>query len=665
MSTELDNDDSTMGVGVPVEPNPHTLRLDGEGIPMRVDPSDFPVKKETPVRVERAKEAEPEPAPQEENMTREEENPMLSQDLLDDGPVIEELEEDETAALALAATLPVSPVDTPREQVGPEGKADGEEGKEDEAAPEQAINIWDAEDFPPKADPENFRHLAPAFQHIDEPLEGCDIALSPSSRAVCHKVGQAKGYPKSDSDYYWWLAMEEATRTSPIDNVLVDRVARPNSDWAQTFNLPNSKMRLGFLPNAYRGFSTPGTPITGIEALDRFNAGTSLGSPITVPLPNTGIWVKLGSCSASLLAAMDRALAYAKAQVGLDTNGFTGSTEDLIFREIINEFALKQIVACNFEVRNPLELREIIDVEDMRVLEWALAKVMYPKGIKIAIPCISPTCSHVDTVLANPSRMFTMDRSRLSEKQLAFLSRGVSKKMTLKEVMEYKEEFKVGASRCYTCKIGNSRRDFYLRNPTIADYLQLGRAWLNSINTAVDLAMEAEPGNEYRRADLIESTTSTENICRYAHYIEEIRIYNESLDDDVQDDNYGIINEPEDIRAILRQLATETDIVIGLTETIEKFITEVGVSIIGYPNIPCSQCQHKDAPEELKNKLLLPFDAAVGFFILAQRKITQAGGTPLVDLQTFGVGNFLQQITERKQQEYLQKHQVSPISNPS
>ena len=657
MSTELDNEDPSMGVGKPVEINPHD-----KGIPMSFDPSVLPVKKEEPAPVEQVNWAEIAPTPQVENTTREEENPMLKQGLLDDGPVIEELEEDDTASLAFAAALPENPVDTPSEPAEPAKDA---EPKEEETPPEQAIDIWDEEDFPPQVDPENFRNLAPTFQHIDEPEEGCDLAIAPSVRNACHKVGQKKGYPQNETDYYWWLSMEEAMRTSPIDNVMLDRVARPESDWTQAVNIPNSKMRLAFLPNAYRGFTTPGTPITGIDALDRFNAGTSLGSPITVPLPNTGIWVKLGSCSASLLAAMDRALAYAKAQVGLDTNGFTGSTEDLIFREIINEFALKQVVACNFEIRNPLELREIIDVEDMRVLEWALAKVMYPKGIKIAIPCISPTCNHVDTVLANPSRMFTMDRSRLSEKQLNFLSRGISKKMTLKEVEEYKEEFKIGASRCYSCTIGNSRRDFYLRNPTIADYLQLGRAWLNSINNAVDLAMEAEPGNDYRRADLIESTTSTENICRYAHYIEEIRIYNESLNEDVQDDNYGVINEPEDIRAVLRQIVTETEIVAGLVTTIEKFISEVGVSIIGYPNIPCSKCQHKDAPEELKNKLLLPFDAAVGFFILAQRKITQAGGTPLVDLQTFGVGNFIQQTMAKRQQEYLQKLPASQISNPS
>lgn len=523
-----------------------------------------------------------------------------------------------------------------------------DEQDQEQPQPEKE-EIWDEGDFP-EIPESNIRNIKPVFERAKEDIEA-DIALSPSTIEVMTKAADALEKVGTDAQLIWMLNLIKAQQVTPNDDVMMRRVGRDGADWSQRLELNDGKKGyIGFRPNAFSAITGAGVEISGAEALDRFMYGTGLGAPLTIPLVNTGIWVKIRSSGANLLAELDRALATARVQVGLDTNGMTGSTDDLAFREVINEYAMRLIEKSNFPVRDPMELREIIDIEDMRTLEWALAKIMFPKGITVSIPCINPSCDHVDTFKANPSRMFFMDRSRLTPKQFAFLSRGLSKPMTLEDVKEYKEEFNVGNKGSKTIRFGETDRTFIFRSSTIADYLQIGRAWLTSINNAVDVAMAKNPDDDLARSRAIESAVDVEAACRFAHYIAEVHIHQD-------DENYAVVRDPDAIRGILQLMSSDGESIAELIEAIDDFIVEIGASIVGYVNVPCSKCNLEGAPAKLKNRLILPFDAATGFFILAQRKIYLAGGAPLVNLETFGVENFVQQAQVIAQEESLQKQE--------
>lgn len=533
---------------------------------------------------------------------------------------------------------PVSAQPAVEEQTPPAA----EEGSEEDPAQEKSI--WDdCEDY--EVNPENIRNLQPVFMHEDAPY-GADIALPPTTDPNMTVLAGSKDI-QSERDFIWMVNSQQAARVSPKDDIMMRRIQREGSDWGQAFpyNDANGKpQKLAMLPSGKKLAVGPGQRLEGGDALDRFMYGTTMGSPVTVPLTNTGIWVKLSPAGASFLAELDRSLAYARMQVGLDTNGMTGSVDDLIFREIINEAALKLVTATNFPVRNPMDLREIIDDEDHKTLSWALAKVIYPKGVMVSIPCIDPACGEVSTFRANPARMHLIDRSKLNDKQMQYLSRGISTPMTAEDVADYKAQFKKSSK--YSVRIEN--REFIFRSPTVAQKLQIGRAWLSTVNQAVDVAMATNPDDDQKRNEVIQSITSIEQICRWGHYVGEIRIYND--EDDAE--NYYSVDGEDEIRTILKTLSTAPEILDALIGGIEEFLVEIGTTIIGYPNTPCKACEHKNVPDRLKNKLILPFDPDTGFFILAQRKISQAGGMPLTDLSTFGVGNLGAMAQAQEQMDY-------------
>lgn len=591
-----------------------------------------------PIPAEPAETALPEVASDEANTIVP--DPAPAANVLDDEPP------------AVDIDLPTQVVEEPEQNPTPDNVADAPAQPEsEEPKSEAAVNsIWDDCEILPDAS-ENLRNMSPVFSREDAP-EGVDIAFGPTSSINMATIAQGKEMV-GEEDLIYMLNMQRAAMVAPTDDVMIRRQLRSGADWVQTIKVvdPDGKpLSISFLPSAPKKPGAPGEVISGAEALERFMVGTTMGAPVTVPLTNTGIWVRLSPAGASFLAELDRKLAYARMQAGLDTNGITGSTDDLIFREIINEAALRLVTATNYPVSDPLDLRDIIDDEDHKTLSWALAKVLYPKGIMVSIPCIDNACGQVDTFRANPARMHFIDRSKLNEKQLKYLSRGISRRMSPDDVADYKSQF--AKTSKYSVRLMN--REFIFRSPTIAEKLQIGRAWLSTVNQAVDVSMAATPDDDMKRNDIIQQITSIEQVCRYAHYVAEIRVYN---GDEEVEENYYTIQEESAIRSILRALSTSPDLVETLISGIDDFLVEIGATIIGYPNASCSKCNHANVPDKMKNRLLLPFDPDTGFFILAQRKISQAGGSPLTDLTTFGVGNLAAVAQENAQMVSLGQDQ--------
>lgn len=591
-----------------------------------------PVEVTTPGTLPKAEVIHVEPKPLEEGQ------PKLMDDDIDDAVDAIDIAPQVVQTVAPQIDEPLTPTQEAVE--GSEGQ--DEEGKDpDGSLTLQQTNIWDECDelF---IDPKNIENVKPMFEREKGDV---DITLPPTTLNNMNVLGKHRDI-QTDRDYIWMLEMGNADLVTPPDEIRLKRLQREGSDWMQ--NVPIERdgkgpNRLAFLMPAPKTVKGQGVKLTGQSAVDSFMTGTTLGTPVTVPLVNTGIWVKLSPASASFLSELDRQLAFARLQLGLDYNGIHGSTDDLIFREIINEAALKLVTACNYPVTNPLDLREVIDDEDRATLAWALAKVLYPKGIMVSIPCLDPKCGEINTFRANPARMHFIDRSKLSPKQQQYLARGIARPMTLEEINDYKSEFKV-ARRSVTI----DGREFFFRTPTIAEKIQIGRGYLASANQAIDTAMASTPDDDMKRSNVMEQVMAVENVCRYAHYISEIRIYNA---EDNGDGDYAVIEEEDDIRSILKTISNSEDFTDQLIEAIEDFLVEIGAAIVGYFNVSCNKCDYKDVPEKLKNRLILPFDPETGFFILAQRKISLARGRVITDLTTFGVANLEQTALAQLQQE--------------
>lgn len=145
---------------------------------------------------------------------------------------------------------------------------------------------------------------------------------------------------------------------------------------------------------------------------------------------------------------------------------------------------------------------------------------------------------------------------------------------------------------------------------TLAEYFANGRQWINSVNRALVEAMgENDEGNDQKRAALINSLIASEQLCRYGHYIRNIEVPNPD-----DEDSPDIIEGEDEIRDILKLLSAEPETVNNILRSVDNYIQTSVVSLVGSINVPCSKCGKLHLNRGGEAKLILPFNAALGFY---------------------------------------------------
>lgn len=512
------------------------------------------------------------------------------------------------------------------------------------------------DDAPVVQDPEQEQ---PGFFFEDDQVEGkCDLRKSPLKDAS-GKVNwspnlsllrttledyyarrESMGDMASLDDYAWLLAMRDAIESTLSGKGLTPAVVRDSAHWVNSLAGSKKGVEMRIRKTLFKrpeGQRT-GQVLSGSKATEAFVTGTGIGHPVQVPLWRTGIWVTLRTPSIGYLAEIDRALAFARPELGLDTSGMLNSNEALLFEEILVDAALKLVTSTSYPIASsPLELKEVISSHDKDQLIWGMAVAAWPDGTDIAIPCTDGECRHTDRVFASLLRMSWVDEGRLTTAQRAHMDRAGTGRVTDEDLEKYQADFLEHEKGYYDYK--GRRMNFFVS--TLAEYFANGRQWINSVNRALVEAMgENDEGNDQKRAALINSLIASEQLCRYGHYIRNIEVPNPD-----DEDSPDIIEGEDEIRDILKLLSAEPETVNDILRSVDNYIQTSVVSLVGSINVPCSKCGKLHLNRGGEAKLILPFNAALGFFTLAQRKMGHAGIPALTDLSTLGIRNFVQQVS--------------------
>lgn len=502
----------------------------------------------------------------------------------------------------------------------------------DEDEPEK---VYDVDPNTLKLDP-----ARPIFVKIDPKEKGfAALSVLPTTQedlAAFRSVAESV----TDEDINWLIAIQAATNNAYPGAGLITAAIRKGSQWKSILENtePNNHTPLCDYRTAYKIFDQPGMKVSGQEAIEMFTAGTNLGRPVTVPLWKSGFWVKLRAPSAAYLADIDRALAFSREEVGLETFGSIGANDRLIFDEILIDAALKLVTETNVPIASsPLELKEYISYFDIDTLIWGMAQAAFPDGVEIAIPC--PSCKGVSHVKANLLRMRFVDESRLTAKQIRLMSKGISHKVTPTELKEYRDEFAILDTQTWEW----NKRVFTFRSPTIEEYLTSGREYITSVARTLTEVLREDLNDDYRRGQAMKSVLNTEEACRFTHFVSEIKIPNSNPKGSA--DNYGVISNPKDILQVMRTVSGDFESSNELLVAINEYINDAVVSLIGFPNVPCPSCKKYYLSKSGAETIIVPFNAAVGFFTLAQHKIAEAGSEPLTNLTMLGLTGLLSRVS--------------------
>lgn len=430
-------------------------------------------------------------------------------------------------------------------------------------------------------------------------------------------------------DLPWVLSIRQASELSYPDNGLIRAAVRKGAHWKSQLNNTENSVPLGDHRIGYKVFDHPATKVSGSEAVEMFMAGTNLGRPVTIPLWHSGFWIKLRAPSAAYLAEIDRAIAFSREEMGMDLFGSVGSNDKLIFDEILVDAALRLVSETNVPIsKNPMELKEYISYFDVDTLIWGMAQAAYPEGAQIVIPC--PSCKGVSTVLANLTRMRFVDESRLTQKQIAMMSKGPKVKVTVDQLREYREEFGVLNNQTWEWQ----GRKFYYTIPTIEQYFGTGRDYVTSVGRALTETLREDLNDDNRRASATKSILAMEEACRYVHHIREIKIPQSNQKANAE--NYGVVSDSESVLQILRLLSGEYEATSAFILSVEEFINDAIAVIIGFPNVACPDCGKFYLSKSGAETIVVPFNVGVGFFTLAQHRISEAGSEPLANITTLG-----------------------------
>lgn len=458
--------------------------------------------------------------------------------------------------------------------------------------------------------------------HIDkDPVKPTDKPVNDVNRRLAGILQNTVNELKHISDALPELAVSNDTSTMEYletinnarttqfdDDMYSDLSDREDGDFHQGVEYNGKRLTIGRTSSRTTG------EVSGERAAIRVTEALGLGSVIRIPLWKSGIWVTLKAPSDDRLSETERRISQNKVFLGRETYGnvFANSMVYTI-REVIN-LILDQIYHVNVKVSNNRKLLSLIKLTDLHHLVQGFLCSIYPKGYPYGQACTGNPleCNHVEEGIVNLAHMVWTDRSRLTDKQLAFMS-SPDKMHKVDDIKEYQEQHVYDARS--TFEHGDVTIQF--KEPSIEDFILVGDDWISSIMKSTDRIFDHD-ANDNSRTNYIYDQVRIRKLGKWSHWVGEIRI----KDDDFDDESVTIITDRSSINEIVsRTLSSIVDIHDDFTKSVLDFITDSTTTVVGVPRYKCPSCDAEPKVHE-KYKEIIPINPVTAFFILLDQKLS-------------------------------------------
>lgn len=505
----------------------------------------------------------------------------------------------------------------PEAQAGdtaPAAAATGEVQQEDGDRPSNAGMTSEA--IMPTVQPQNVQ-AEPAGEPIMVPLDKDPIknlnpvaiygATAPVLDALDHYI------PDEPPETPWFNNLERAESQDP-EGEGYEALSDPDRNWRRVMEFDGKRLgtRDMGVPVAARAY-------TGNSALQVYRSFTTGSSGSNVVHWGSGVSVKFDKLDNRALYAMAHAINSERVAVGRSTFGLALSSHMTYTVEAVMEAARK--ARSSASVRPDVDLGDALRLTDFPTLTWGLAQATFSDGIPLARACTaSPTtCNHVAETRAMPRRMWLVDDASISEDQRRWVALLRDNQHSLTDLQAYQDHFPRLRSREYDIKTstGNVVK-FTLRVPTINEYIQTGKIWIDEINRAVVTSIGENASFKARNAmmvDLMKAATARQ----YTHWVEKISFGDAEP-----------LTNTEDITTILGSAVSTDDVqLVSFYEAVTDFHRSVTTTQIVTPNYRCPACNKHQmhvpgtTPEQEQPPLYVPLEAVGTFFALTYRRLME------------------------------------------
>lgn len=408
----------------------------------------------------------------------------------------------------------------------------------------------------------------------------------------------------SSSSREWLAAVNGGQYYLTSNDAFINSLASPGALWRQVIEHDGTKITAQ-VPAALQ--PSPGTILTGADALIHMSRAMKTYARMMFPLPHTGIWLNIAVPGGDELHALEERMATAKYDLGWMGKGLVYSNTSVMQNIELVNFVLERVVAASMDNASIPNLKKFIRVTDINLMAAQLSSAIYPSGFPLERPCSANplSCHEVTRGVLRLSKLIWTNDNALSASQKKFMAtRLVGQLKTEEQLKKYQEEFPGVTQR--VVEIAPGVRVRFLP-PTIEQYEQSGYAWIESIERSAN-QMLTTLNKEQLNVFMTEQYQMT-TMRQYAHWVDAI-LY----------ENDVIVTGREEINDSLAKASTDGEMVDKFMAAVKAFIDDCAVSVVAINNYACPKCGQSQTPAASKNPKLIPLDPIHTFFTLSGLK---------------------------------------------
>lgn len=440
------------------------------------------------------------------------------------------------------------------------------------------------------------------------------VPLAASTREGIEACAE-EGNPRS-VDELWLSVLDRSLRSLPQSTEAQDALSRVESEWS---NRVLNEADAPLVMHRLRSNETPDTELRAEKASMAARTWLDMGTIVNVPLWHSGIWLTIRDPGDMALQEALRKQLTERIRVGRDSHSMGFSSFMVYTLETLVELILSNVTARS--VHADIKTANLIDhisVLDFPTLVWGLASAVYPNGFEYSRACTSGAekCTHIVHENLNLNTCLFVDKKKLTSEQLKHMSNMGKGWAKAEDLKRYRDQFTLNLGYQKPIKAGNGKEAVLnMKIPTIAEAIDNGHIWLDTISNFVTQALGLDASNEERQTYQRDLALTTE-AGQFTQWISQIVIG-------------GLIKDPATLRNVFyHDISTDDVLLENLKLAIAEFSTKAIVSTIGVLNYTCPACKRPQMVAEGDDPvnpnqdmpLTIAIDPTATFFELMYRK---------------------------------------------
>jgi hypothetical protein len=410
-----------------------------------------------------------------------------------------------------------------------------------------------------------------------------------------------------DFNSNWLSTFQSSLESVAFDNAFVNTVNRPGSQFSQKLDSSVGPLYMGMA----KAKVNPNQKLTGESLRLMIRQDLNLGGTYNVPLWHSGFWVRFKAPAESAILDLYRALTEEKISLGRATYGLIFSNNTSFSSAAMLNFCEDHILSTSLVIPEGESVKKYISVLDIPTVIWGMVCSIWSNGFQYSRACSAEPdkCNHVTHELLDPSKLLWVDKTRLTARQIAHMTKREKGSVTVESLNIYKDEFLNGQPKAIKF---NDNLSFVIAIDSAQEHIDSGARWVSNIEETYPNVMIRD---EKERDDYLIKQAKATVMRQYTHFVKSMTYMGVEYTNNEKD--------REDIEAAISDLSASDELRKIFQDEIKKYIDESTVSLIAIPTYKCPSCgkEQREAKDNERMQGLIPIEVMSNFFILAVQKI--------------------------------------------